>query len=66
MAEEITIRDKFRFDECQLQVGDIIQKSNGAKYMVVEQNIDTFCIQHPFRSSELKEILRTYIREIKD
>lgn len=66
MAEERIITDKFRFNECQLQVGDIIQKPNGTKYMVAEQNIDTFCIKHTFRSSELKEILRTYIREIKD
>ncbi len=65
MVEERIITDKFRFDECQLQVGDIIQKPNGTKYMVVEQNIDTFCIRYIFRPSELKEILKTYMREIK-
>lgn len=66
MVEERIITDKFRFNEYQLQVGDIIQKPNGTKYMVVEQDIDTFCIRHIFRSSELKEILRTYMREIRN
>lgn len=66
MAKEKIITDKFRFNEYQLQVGDIIQKPNGTKYMVVEQNIDIFCIRHIFRLSELKEILKTYMREIRN
>lgn len=65
MAEEIIICDKFRFDECQLQVGDIIQKPNGTKYIVVEQRIDTFCIRHLFQASELKQVLKTYLKELK-
>lgn len=66
MVEERIITDKFRFDEHQLQVGDIIQKPNGTKYIVVEQDIDIFCIRHLFRSSELKQVVKTYMKEVKE
>ena len=57
--------DKQIFDESFLQCGDVIEKANGDKYSIIEQNISYYVINHWFKPAQIIKQIKTTMRKLK-
>lgn len=54
----------FTFHESFLQVGDVITKQDGRKYLVIEQNINHYRRRRFLRPSEILKVYVTHLIEV--